>query len=168
MVLRLLPKFPSKKRASVNRLFHLLRFQFFFVVSVAISSWPQLHSFSIGLAHAPDLLAAQKVAAYLGTVHHEYVFTVQEGLDAIPDVIYHLETYDVTTVRASTPMYLLSRKIKAMGVKMVLSGEGSDEIFGGMSPCLSDRWIRCNSTGFYQAISISTPHRTLPPFIKNV
>lgn len=99
---------------------------------MTISSWPQLHSFSIGLPNAPDLLAARKVAAYLGTVHHEYVFTVQEGLDAIPDVIYHLETYDVTTVRASTPMYLLSRKIKAMGVKMVLSGEGSDEIFGGM------------------------------------
>ena len=77
------------------------------------------------------MLAARKTAHYLGTVHHEYVFTVQEGLDAIPDVIYHLETYDVTTVRASTPMYLLSRKIKAMGVKMVLSGEGSDEIFGG-------------------------------------
>jgi asparagine synthetase B (glutamine-hydrolysing) len=102
--------------------------------TVAISSWPQLHSFSIGLPNAPDLLAARKVAAYLGTVHHEYVFTVQEGIDAIPDVIYHLETYDVTTVRASTPMYLLSRKIKAMGVKMVLSGEGSDEIFGGMCP----------------------------------
>ncbi|GJJ12096.1 asparagine synthetase [Clathrus columnatus] len=98
---------------------------------VTIGAWPQLHSFSIGLPHAPDLLAAQKVAAFLGTVHHEYVFTVQEGIDAIPDVIYHLETYDVTTVRASTPMYLLSRKIKAMGVKMVLSGEGSDEIFGG-------------------------------------
>ncbi|KAF8580888.1 glutamine-hydrolyzing asparagine synthase [Ramaria rubella] len=98
---------------------------------ITIGSWPQLHSFSIGLPHAPDLLAARKVAAYLGTVHHEYVFTVQEGIDAIPDVIYHLETYDVTTVRASTPMYLLSRKIKAMGVKMVLSGEGSDEIFGG-------------------------------------
>ncbi|KAI0094006.1 asparagine synthase-domain-containing protein [Irpex rosettiformis] len=96
-----------------------------------IASWPQLHSFSIGLENSPDLLAARKVAHYLGTVHHEYVFTVQEGLDAIPDVIYHLETYDVTTVRASTPMYLLSRKIKAMGVKMVLSGEGSDEIFGG-------------------------------------
>ncbi|KZT26309.1 glutamine-hydrolyzing asparagine synthase [Neolentinus lepideus HHB14362 ss-1] len=96
-----------------------------------IASWPQLHSFSIGLENSPDLLAARKAAHYLGTVHHEYVFTVQEGLDAIPDVIYHLETYDVTTVRASTPMYLLSRKIKAMGVKMVLSGEGSDEIFGG-------------------------------------
>ncbi|CCM02343.1 uncharacterized protein FIBRA_04437 [Fibroporia radiculosa] len=96
-----------------------------------IASWPQLHSFSIGLENSPDLLAARKAAHYLGTVHHEYVFTVQEGLDAIPDVIYHLETFDVTTVRASTPMYLLSRKIKAMGVKMVLSGEGSDEIFGG-------------------------------------
>ena len=99
-----------------------------------IASWPQLHSFSIGLENSPDLLAARKAAHFLGTVHHEYVFTVQEGLDAIPEVIYHLETYDVTTVRASTPMYLLSRKIKAMGVKMVLSGEGSDEIFGGMFP----------------------------------
>lgn len=97
----------------------------------ALALWPQLHSFSIGLPNSPDLLAARKAAAYLGTVHHEYTFTVQEGLDAIPDVIYHLETYDVTTVRASTPMYLLSRKIKAMGVKMVLSGEGSDEILGG-------------------------------------
>ncbi|KAF9005574.1 asparagine synthase-domain-containing protein [Cyathus striatus] len=96
-----------------------------------LAAWPQLHSFSIGLENSPDLLAARKAAHYLGTVHHEYVFTVQEGLDAIPEVIYHLETYDVTTVRASTPMYLLSRKIKAMGVKMVLSGEGSDEIFGG-------------------------------------
>ena len=97
-----------------------------------MASWPQLHSFSIGLENSPDLLAARKAANYLGTVHREYVFTVQEGLDAIPEVIHHLETYDVTTVRASTPMYLLSRKIKAMGVKMVLSGEGSDEIFGGM------------------------------------
>lgn len=96
-----------------------------------LASWPQLHSFSIGLENSPDLLAARKAAAYLGTVHHEYTFTVQEGLDAIEEVIYHLETYDVTTVRASTPMYLLSRKIKAMGVKMVLSGEGSDEILGG-------------------------------------
>ncbi|KAF9532253.1 asparagine synthase [Crepidotus variabilis] len=96
-----------------------------------LASWPRLHSFSIGLENSPDLLAARKAAAYLGTAHHEYVFTVQEGLDALPEVIYHLETYDVTTVRASTPMYLLSRKIKAMGVKMVLSGEGSDEIFGG-------------------------------------
>lgn len=97
-----------------------------------LATWPQLHSFSIGLQNSPDLLAAQKAAHFLGTIHHGFVFTVQEGLDAIPDVIYHLETYDVTTVRASTPMYLLSRKIKAMGVKMVLSGEGSDEIFGGM------------------------------------
>ncbi|KII89214.1 hypothetical protein PLICRDRAFT_29561 [Plicaturopsis crispa FD-325 SS-3] len=98
---------------------------------LTLASWPQLHSFSIGLENSPDLLAARKAAHYLGTVHHEYVFTVQEGLDAIPEVIHHLETYDVTTVRASTPMYLLSRKIKAMGVKMVLSGEGSDEILGG-------------------------------------
>lgn len=96
-----------------------------------LAAWPQLHSFSIGLENSPDLLAARKAAHFLGTVHHEYVFTIQEGLDAIPEVIYHLETYDVTTVRASTPMYLLSRKIKAMGVKMVLSGEGSDEMFGG-------------------------------------
>ena len=96
-----------------------------------LASWPRLHSFAIGLPGAPDLIAARKAADYLGTVHHEYHFTVQEGLDAIPEVIYHLETFDVTTVRASTPMYLLSRKIKAMGVKMVLSGEGSDEIFGG-------------------------------------
>lgn len=96
-----------------------------------LTTWPRLHSFSIGLENSPDLLAARVAAEYLGTVHHEYTFTVQEGLDAVPDVIYHLETYDVTTVRASTPMYLLSRKIKAMGVKMVLSGEGSDEIFGG-------------------------------------
>ena len=93
--------------------------------------WPRLHSFSIGLENSPDLAAAQKAADYLGTAHHAYVFTVQEGLDALPEVIYHLETYDVTTIRASTPMYLLSRKIKAMGVKMVLSGEGSDEILGG-------------------------------------
>ncbi|KAF5391260.1 hypothetical protein D9757_001988 [Collybiopsis confluens] len=96
-----------------------------------LAAWPQLHSFSIGLENSPDLLAARKAAHFLGTVHHEYVFTVQEGIDAIPEVIYHLETFDVTTVRASTPMYLLSRKIKAMGVKMVLSGEGSDEILGG-------------------------------------
>lgn len=96
-----------------------------------LASWPQLHSFAIGLPGAPDLIAARKAADFLGTIHHEYNFTVQEGLDAIPEVIQHLETYDVTTVRASTPMYLLSRKIKAMGVKMVLSGEGSDEIFGG-------------------------------------
>ncbi len=93
--------------------------------------WPQLHSFAIGLKGAPDLIAAQKVADYIGTVHHEIHFTVEEALDALSDVIYHIETYDVTTVRASTPMYLLARFIKSMGVKMVLSGEGSDEIFGG-------------------------------------
>lgn len=93
--------------------------------------WPQLHSFAVGLTGSPDLAAAQKVADHIGTVHHEVNFTVQEGLDAIRDVIYHLETYDVTTVRASTPMYLLARVIKSMGVKMVLSGEGADEIFGG-------------------------------------
>lgn len=92
---------------------------------------PQLHSFSIGLPHAPDTKAALEVARFLGTKHHSFTFTIEEGLDALSDVIYHLETYDVTTIRASTPMFLLSRKIKAMGVKMVLSGEGSDEIFGG-------------------------------------
>lgn len=93
--------------------------------------WPRLHSFAIGLHGSPDLAAARKVADYLGTVHHEVNFTVQEGLDAIRDVIYHIETYDVTTVRASTPMYLLARVIKSMGIKMVLSGEGADEVFGG-------------------------------------
>ncbi|WP_370558019.1 asparagine synthase B [Edwardsiella tarda] len=93
--------------------------------------WPQLHSFAVGLQGAPDLKAAQEVANHLGTVHHEIHFTVQEGMDAIRDVIYHIETYDVTTIRASTPMYLMARKIKAMGIKMVLSGEGADEIFGG-------------------------------------
>ncbi len=93
--------------------------------------WPQLHSFAIGLEGSPDLAAARKVAAHIGTVHHEVHYTLQEGLDAIRDVIYHLETYDVTTVRASTPMYLLARVIKSMGIKMVLSGEGADEIFGG-------------------------------------
>lgn len=93
--------------------------------------WPQLHSFAIGLEGAPDLKAAREVAAYIGTVHHEFHFTVQEGLDALSDVVYHLETYDVTTVRASTPMYLMARRIRAMGIKMVLSGEGADEIFGG-------------------------------------
>ncbi|WP_086982728.1 asparagine synthase B [Vibrio aphrogenes] len=93
--------------------------------------WPQLHSFAIGLEGAPDLKAAREVAEKLGTVHHEMTYTVQEGLDAIRDVIYHIETYDVTTIRASTPMFLLARKIKAMGIKMVLSGEGADEIFGG-------------------------------------
>ncbi|MGQ7806562.1 asparagine synthase B [Hafnia alvei] len=93
--------------------------------------WPQLHSFAVGLEGSPDLKAAQEVANHLGTVHHEIHFTVQEGLDAIRDVIYHIETYDVTTIRASTPMYLMARKIKAMGIKMVLSGEGADEVFGG-------------------------------------
>jgi asparagine synthase (glutamine-hydrolysing) len=93
--------------------------------------WPQLHSFAVGLEGSPDLAAAQKVADHLGTIHHEIKFTIQEGIDALTDVIYHLETYDVTTVRASTPMYLMARAIKAMGIKMVLSGEGSDEIFGG-------------------------------------
>jgi len=93
--------------------------------------WPQLHSFSVGLEGSPDLEAAQKVAQHIGTVHHEIKFTIQEGLDAIREVIYHLETYDVTTVRASTPMYLMARAIKALGIKMVLSGEGADELFGG-------------------------------------
>ncbi len=93
--------------------------------------WPQLHSFAIGLEGSPDLAAAAEVAQHLDTVHHELHFTVQEGLDAIRDVIYHIETYDVTTIRASTPMYLMARMIKAMGIKMVLSGEGADEIFGG-------------------------------------
>jgi len=91
----------------------------------------QLNSFSIGLPDAPDSKAALEVAKFLGTKHHSFTFTIQEGLDALSDVIFHLETFDVTTIRASTPMFLLSRKIKAMGVKMVLSGEGSDEIFGG-------------------------------------
>ena len=93
--------------------------------------WPQLHSFAIGLVGSPDLAASRKVADHIGTIHHEITFTIQEGLDAVRDVIYHLETYDVTTIRASTPMYLLARFIKSMGVKMVLSGEGADEIFGG-------------------------------------
>ena len=93
--------------------------------------WPQLHSFSVGLEGSPDLAAAQKVADHIGTVHHEIKFTIQEGLDAIKDVIYNLETYDTTTIRASTPMYLMARVIKSMGIKMVLSGEGADELFGG-------------------------------------
>ncbi|MEP6647989.1 MAG: asparagine synthase B [Saprospiraceae bacterium] len=93
--------------------------------------WPQLHSFAIGLKDSTDLVAAKKVAEHIGTIHHEMIFTIQEGIDALSDVIYHLETFDVTTVRASTPMYLMARRIKAMGIKMVLSGEGSDEIFGG-------------------------------------
>lgn len=93
--------------------------------------WPQLHSFSVGLKGSPDLKYATEVAEYIGAIHHEIHFTIQEGLDSINDVIYHLETYDVTTVRASTPMYLIARVIKSMGIKMVLSGEGADEIFGG-------------------------------------
>ena len=93
--------------------------------------WPQLHSFSVGLEGSPDLAAAQKVAEHIGTIHHEIKFTIQEGLDAIRDVIYNLETYDITTIRASTPMYLMARVIKSMGIKMVLSGEGADELFGG-------------------------------------
>ena len=93
--------------------------------------WPRLHSFAIGLAGSPDLAAAEVAARALGTVHHGFTYTFEEGLDALPDVIRHIESYDVTTVRASTPMYLLARRIKAMGVKMVLSGEGADEIFGG-------------------------------------
>src|SRR5574344_795560 len=93
--------------------------------------WPRLHSFAVGLKGAPDLAKARMVADHIGTVHHEINYTIQEGIDAIRDVIYFIETYDVTTVRASTPMYLLARVIKSMGIKMVLSGEGSDEIFGG-------------------------------------
>lgn len=93
--------------------------------------WPRLHSFAIGLEGSPDLAAAQKAADHIGTVHHGFTFTVQEGLDALEEVIYHLETYDVTTIRAATPMFLMARKISAMGIKMVLSGEGADEIFGG-------------------------------------
>lgn len=97
----------------------------------AAAWWPQLHSFAVGLKGAPDLAKAKEVAEHIGTVHHEINYTIQEGLDAIRDVIYYIETYDVTTVRASTPMYLLARVIKSMGIKMVLSGEGADEIFGG-------------------------------------
>ena len=92
---------------------------------------PQITTFSIGLPDSPDTKAALEVAKFLGTKHHSLTFTIQEGLNALYDVIYHLETFDVTTIRASTPMFLLSRKIKAMGIKMVLSGEGSDEMFGG-------------------------------------
>lgn len=95
--------------------------------------WPQLHSFAVGLHGAPDLVKAREVAEYIGTVHHEINYTIQEGLDALRDVIYFIETYDVTTVRASTPMYLLARVIKSMGIKMVLSGEGADEVSGVIS-----------------------------------
>ena len=93
--------------------------------------WPQLHSFSVGLEGSPDLAAAKKVSEHIGSIHHEVIFTIQEGLDAIKDVIYHLETYDITTVRASPPMFLMARSIKSHGIKMVLSGEGADELFGG-------------------------------------
>jgi asparagine synthase (glutamine-hydrolysing) len=93
--------------------------------------WPRLHSFAVGLEGSPDLMAAQRAADHIGTVHHSFTFTIQEGLDALEEVIYHLETYDVTTIRAATPMFLMARKIRAMGIKMVLSGEGADEIFGG-------------------------------------
>ncbi|WP_076919553.1 asparagine synthase B [Pseudoalteromonas sp. SK18] len=93
--------------------------------------WPKLHSFSVGLEGSPDLAAAQKVADMIGTIHHPIIFTIQQGIDALKEVVYHIETYDVTTIRASTPMYLMARQIKAMGIKMVLSGEGADELFGG-------------------------------------
>ena len=93
--------------------------------------WPQLHSFSVGLKGSPDLKAAKLVSKHIGTIHHEIIFTIQEGVDALRDVIYHLETYDITTIRASTPMYLMARAIKSLGIKMVLSGEGADELFGG-------------------------------------
>jgi len=93
--------------------------------------WPTLHTFAVGLEGSPDLAAAQKVADHIGSIHHNLTYTIQDGLDALHDVIYHLETYDVTTIRASTPMYLMARKIRAMGIKMVLSGEGADELFGG-------------------------------------
>ncbi|HEU0052156.1 MAG TPA: asparagine synthase B, partial [Longimicrobium sp.] len=93
--------------------------------------FPRLHTFAIGLEGAPDLPRAREVADHIGSVHHEFHFTAQEGIDALPDVVHHLETYDVTTIRAATPMYLMARRIRAMGIKMVLSGEGSDEIFGG-------------------------------------
>lgn len=95
------------------------------------ANFPKLHSFTIGLDGSPDLVAAKKVADFLGTIHHSYTYTIEEGADAVRDVIRCLETYDITTVRASTPMYLMARKIKAMGIKMVLSGEGADEVFGG-------------------------------------
>ena len=104
--------------------------------------YPQLHSFAVGLVGSPDLAAARKVADHIGSVHHEINFTIQEGLDAIRDVIYHLETYDVTTIRASTPMYLLGRVIKSMGIKMVLSGEGSDELFAAATFIFTKRLMQ--------------------------
>ena len=100
-------------------------------ISRRSNAFPKLHSFTIGLANSPDIIAAKKVADFLGTIHHSYTYTLDEGADAVREVIRALETYDLTTVRASTPMYLMSRKIKAMGIKMVLSGEGADEVFGG-------------------------------------
>lgn len=121
-------------------------------------AWPRLHSFSVGLPGSPDLKAAAFVAKFLDTVHHEHTFTVQEGLDAIEEVIYHLETYDVTTIRASTPMYLLSRKIKAQGVKMVLSGEGSDEIFAGELYTNARKYLTLIKNRARQATCISTMH----------
>ncbi|MDA0729090.1 MAG: asparagine synthase B [Bacteroidetes bacterium] len=93
--------------------------------------WPNVHSFAIGLEGSPDLAAAEEVAAFIGTTHHGMTYTIQEGMDALSDVIRHIETYDVTTIRASTPMYLMARRIRTMGIKMVLSGEGADELFGG-------------------------------------
>lgn len=95
------------------------------------ANFPKLHSFTVGLENSPDLIAAKRVADFLGTIHHAYTYTIEEGTDAIREVIRSVETYDLTTIRASTPMYLMSRKIKAMGIKMVLSGEGADEVFGG-------------------------------------
>jgi asparagine synthase (glutamine-hydrolysing) len=100
-------------------------------ISRRSASFPKLHSFTIGLEGSPDILAAKKVADFLGTIHHSYTYSLQEGADAVRDVIRALETYDLTTIRAATPMYLMARKIKAMGIKMVLSGEGADEVFGG-------------------------------------
>jgi asparagine synthase (glutamine-hydrolysing) len=114
--------------AAIAKKFAALRIE---TDSTEAAWWPQLHSFAIGLENSPDLAAARVVANHIKSVHHEVHYTVQEGLDAIRDVIYHIETYDVTTVRASTPMYLLARVVKSMGVKMVLSGEGADEVFGG-------------------------------------
>ena len=112
---------------------------------------PQLHSFSIGLPNSPDTKAALEVAKFLGTKHYSFTFTIEDGLNALSDVIFHLETYDVTTIRASTPMFLLSRKIKAMGVKMVLSGEGSDEMFGG--------YLYFHAAPDREAFHVETVHR---------
>ncbi|KAG5462248.1 MAG: hypothetical protein BJ554DRAFT_5451 [Olpidium bornovanus] len=117
-------------------------------MSALTSHGPGLHSFSIGLENSPDLEAGRKAAKFIGTAHHEFTFTIQEGLDAVSDVIYHLETYDVTTVRASTPMYLLSRKIKGLGIKMVLSGEGSDEVFGVCLCAVSVNGNGAHRTGY--------------------